>query len=790
MEDPSFKLKEQAQVIDASTMTDDIELDSIEKQPKLNENTENAENLKTKGKNSDSNLCKKETPTSNDMNSDTVEDVESKDTGNDNESSENKHRGDLNDKQGKIITVETPTYNVILEKDSGLSNTSETDEIKNGENVSYSENKENFAKDKSEPEVEKRNDQSGSWKGRLTRKRKPSAVVLEAQSEKGYTKITVTKDSDENDTDNSESTSKKSKTKRIKNTKTTKSIANRISEENLENTKSEGMKNTKERGEEELKNTKVATEKSVKQEMKDETFDIYVSGEKMFEGILEMNDDSKQKPVTDIKVEGTEETGFFVDFEKFDEKKIPKLKRKSEFSEHKLSTEPEVYERSSDGGYICNYCGKICNTKTWLRRHRRTHTNERPHKCEECGKTYRQYGHLLKHKISHNPEHRPHMCDICGKTFSYIDSLKSHKKLHLDLPPCQCQDCGRTFARVELLKQHLAFKKQGEETSVQRNTLRKEASSMTDDVANQQNEPSRKTTYIDDTINDQQRTVNIITKQSSDKKLNNDNDRRFDSELNQIDDIFESDADVEDSVENKNDRVLDQEIELDHETIQRKSNTLDNCDKENEDISSNDQINEKQIGSEDKDSENKKSLKLDYKSYNSPLKRIYKKFRPQFKRGETFDIFLSGKMLYKGVTEITQVLSNKDSEKNKENKDFKISSSKKSGHIVDFSQIKDSDITDIKLEPPPKPKKNFNVHVNNHLGIHEYTCDCCGIAFSCRGALRRHYKRKAGLFGKGKSRATTKTEVKIDSERGRKRRRGYGDKRFMEYGMKPLKYLS
>lgn len=493
-------------------------------------------------------------------------------------------------------------------------------------------------------------------------------------------------------------------------------------------------------------------------------------------------------------------------------------------------------------------------------------------------------------------------------------------------------------SRLDIIEQFYKYCS-GEETSVQRNTLRKEASSMTDDVANQQNEPSRKTTYIDDTINDQQRTVNIITKQSSDKKLNNDDDRRFDSELNQIDDIFESDAgclDVEDSVENKSDRVLDQEIELDHETIQRKSNTLDNCDKENEDISSNDQINEKQIGSEDKDSENKKSLKLDDKSYNSPLKRIYKKFRPQFKRGETFDIFLSGKMLYKGVTEITQVLSNKDSEKNKENKDFKISSSKKSGHIVDFSQIKDSDITDIKLEPPPKPvattsqktsetivfkrdsdkkyicsecgkkfiekhglilhmrshtgekpykckfcdkayqhgshlkdhvlshhtpgyrphvcevcgkgfpiaarlrshqrvhkketpykckdcgktfariellrqhlaykkkgydiicelcghkfrenyslkthmltkhgepefhckycdkkffkKKNFNVHVNNHLGIHEYTCDCCGIAFSCRGALRRHYKRKAGLFGKGKSRATQKPKSRL-----------------------------
>ncbi|XP_078522622.1 uncharacterized protein LOC144791728 isoform X2 [Lissotriton helveticus] len=88
---------------------------------------------------------------------------------------------------------------------------------------------------------------------------------------------------------------------------------------------------------------------------------------------------------------------------------------------------PRTHQRTAR--FTCKECGKSFTTISYLRKHERFHTGERPHRCTTCGKTFSLLGGLQRHQKLHTGE-KPHQCNMCGEYFSRTDVLSRHQKTH------------------------------------------------------------------------------------------------------------------------------------------------------------------------------------------------------------------------------------------------------------------------------------------------------------------------------------------------------------------------
>lgn len=104
--------------------------------------------------------------------------------------------------------------------------------------------------------------------------------------------------------------------------------------------------------------------------------------------------------------------------------------------------------------FVCDYCQKAFPIKERLRLHMRVHTKEKPYACPHCPKRFARGGQLVQHTRTHTGS-RPFSCKHCPAQFTCSANLKLHIKRHLDVRDYVCDICGKTFIRRDALKKHL-----------------------------------------------------------------------------------------------------------------------------------------------------------------------------------------------------------------------------------------------------------------------------------------------------------------------------------------------
>lgn len=98
-------------------------------------------------------------------------------------------------------------------------------------------------------------------------------------------------------------------------------------------------------------------------------------------------------------------------------------------SANSLLQNPMMKKESRQRNDTCEYCGKVFKNCSNLTVHRRSHTGEKPYKCELCSYACAQSSKLTRHMKTHGRSGKDvYRCRFCDMPFSVPSTLEKHMR--------------------------------------------------------------------------------------------------------------------------------------------------------------------------------------------------------------------------------------------------------------------------------------------------------------------------------------------------------------------------
>ncbi|NWJ12192.1 ZN335 protein, partial [Crypturellus undulatus] len=113
--------------------------------------------------------------------------------------------------------------------------------------------------------------------------------------------------------------------------------------------------------------------------------------------------------------------------------------------------------------FPCPVCNRVYPMQKRLTQHMKTHSTEKPHMCDKCGKSFKKRYTFKMHLLTHIQAiaNRRFKCEFCEYVCEDKKILLNHQLSHMNDKPYKCSFCKYSTFREDFLVSHMAVKHTG-----------------------------------------------------------------------------------------------------------------------------------------------------------------------------------------------------------------------------------------------------------------------------------------------------------------------------------------